>query len=96
MLYYCAELPSQIHKNALPFDKGLGSQVWYSKVGGIVLGRLGQLVIMFFLFLPYGSSSPKCHLLKFSIIMPDYFYKYNAGYCLNWIVCLYIALPFQK
>ena len=33
----------------------------YSKVGGIVPGRLGKLIIMPFLFLPNGSFNPKYH-----------------------------------
>ena len=33
----------------------------YSKVGDIVPGRLGKLIIMPFLFLPNGSFNPKCH-----------------------------------
>ena len=33
----------------------------YSKVGGIVPGRLGKLIIMLFLFLPNGSFNPKYH-----------------------------------
>ena len=43
------------------FDKRLGLQVVYSKVGGIVPGRLGKLIIMPFLFLPNGSFNPKYH-----------------------------------
>ena len=61
MLYYCAEQHLQIHNNALFFDKGLGPQVLYSKVGSIVPGRLSKLIIMSFLFLPNGSFSPKSH-----------------------------------
>ena len=33
----------------------------YSKVGGIVPGRLGRFIIMPFLFLPNGSFNPKYH-----------------------------------
>ena len=33
----------------------------YSKVGGIVPGRLGKLIIMPFLFLPNGSFNPRYH-----------------------------------
>ena len=33
----------------------------YSKVGGIVPGRLGKLIIVPFLFLPNGSFNPKYH-----------------------------------
>ena len=33
----------------------------YSKVGGIVPGRLGKLIITPFLFLPNGSFNPKYH-----------------------------------
>ena len=62
MLYYCAEQHLQIHNNALLFDKGLGPQVSYSKVGDIVLGRLSRLIIMPLLFLPHGSFNPKYHL----------------------------------
>ena len=43
------------------FDKRLGLQVVCSKVGGIVPGRLGKLIIMPFLFLPNGSFNPKYH-----------------------------------
>ena len=62
MLYYCAEQHLQIHNSAFLFDKGLGSQVSYSRVGDIVLGRLSKLIIMPLLFLPHGSFSPKYHL----------------------------------
>ena len=43
------------------FDKGLRPQVLYSKVGGIVPGRLGKLVIMSYLSPPNGSFGPKYH-----------------------------------
>ena len=62
MLYYCAEQHLQIHNNALFFDKGLGPQVLYFKVGSIVPSRLSKLIIMSFFFLPNGSFSPKYHL----------------------------------
>ena len=61
MLYDYAEQHLQIHNNALLFDKGLGPQVLYSKVGGIVPGWLSKLIIMSFLFLPNGSFNPKYH-----------------------------------
>ena len=62
MLYYCAEQYSQVHNSAFLFDKGLWPQVLYSKVGGIVPGRLSKLIIMSFLFLLNRSFSPKYHL----------------------------------
>ena len=51
----------QIHNNAIFFDKRLGPQVVYSKVGDIVPGRLSKLIIMPFLFLTNGSFNPKYH-----------------------------------
>ena len=54
------------------FDKRLGLQVVYSKVGGIVPGRLGKLIVMLFLFLPNGSFNLKYH--SFGSVL------------LNWIV----------
>ena len=54
------------------FDKRLGLQVVYSKVGGIASGRLGKLIIMPFLFLPNGSFNPKYHSV--------------GSVLLNWIV----------
>ena len=53
---------SQVHNSAFLFDKGLRPQVLYSKVGGIVSGRLSKLIIMSFLFLPNRDFSPKYHL----------------------------------
>ena len=62
MLYYCAEQHSQIHNNAFFFGKGLWPQVLYSKVGGIVPGRLSKVIITSFLFLPNGGFSLRYHL----------------------------------
>ena len=61
----------QIRKDAFFFDKGLGPQVLYSKVGDIVPGRLIKLIIMPFLFLPHGSFSPnpKYHLFDSELLI---------------------------
>ena len=62
MLYYCAKQHLQVHNIAFLFGKGLRPQVLYSKVGGIVPGRLSKLIIMSFLFLLNKSFSSKYHL----------------------------------
>ena len=84
MLYYCAEQHLQIHNSALLFDKGLGPQVLYSKVGGIVLGRLSKLIIMSFLFLPNGSFSPKYHLFDSVLLSRIIFINTEQDLFINW------------
>ena len=68
MLYDYAEQHLQIHNNAIFFGKGLGPQVLYSKVGGIVPGRLSKLIIMSFLFLLNRSFSSKYHLFDLVLL----------------------------
>ena len=58
----------QIHKDGFFFDKGLGPQVLYSKVGGIVPGQLIKFIIMPFLFLPHGRFNPKYHLFDSELL----------------------------
>ena len=60
------------------FDKRLGFQVVYSKVGGIAPGRLGKLIIMPFLFLPNGSFNPKYHSVGSVLLNRIVFYKRRA------------------
>ena len=84
MLYYCAEQHLQVHNSALLFDKGLGSQVLYSKVGGIVPGRLSKLIIMSFLFLPNGSFSPKYHLFHSVLLSRTIFIDTEQDLFINW------------
>ena len=56
----------------------------YSKVGGIVPGRLGKLIIMPFLFLPNGSFNPK--YLSFGSVLLNRIVFINVGQDLfiNW------------
>ena len=84
MLYYCAEQHSQIRNSALLFDKGLGPQVLYSKVGGIVPGRLSKLIITSFLFLPNGSFSPKYHLFDSVLLSWIIFINTEQDLFINW------------
>ena len=80
----CAEQPLQIPNSALLFDKGLGPQVLYSKVGGIVLGRLSKLIIMPLLFLPHGSFSPKYHLFDLVLLSRIIFINTEQDLFINW------------
>ena len=84
MLYYCAEQHLQIRNSALLFNKGLGSQVLYFKVGDIVLGRLSKLIIMPFLFLPNGSFSPKYHLFDSVLLSRIVFISTEQDLSINW------------
>ena len=84
MLYYCAEQHLQIHNSAFLFDKGLWPQVLYSKVSGIVLGRLSKLIVMSFLFLPNGSSSPKYHLFDLVLLSRIVFINTEQDLFINW------------
>ena len=84
MLYYCAEQRLQIRKSALLFYKGLGPQVLYSKVGGIVPGRLSKLIIMPFLFLSNGSFSPKYHLFDSVLLSRIIFINTEQDLFINW------------
>ena len=84
MLYYYAEQHSQVHNNAFLFDKGLWPQVLYSKVGGIVPGRLSKFIIMSFLFLPNGSFSPKYHLFDSVLLSRTVFINTEQDLFVNW------------
>ena len=84
MLYYCAEQHLQIRKSVILFDKGLGPQVLYSKVGGIVPGRLSKLIIMPFIFLPNGSFSPKYHLFDSVLLSRIVFINAEQDLFINW------------
>ena len=84
MLCYCAGQHLQIHNSALLFDKGLGPQVLYSKVGGIVSGRLSKLIIMSFLFLPNGSLSPKYHLFDSVLLSRIVFINTEQDLFIKW------------
>ena len=84
MLYYCAEQHSQVHNSAFLFDKGLWPQVLYSKVGGIVLGRLSKLIITFFIFLPNESFSPKYHLFDSVLLSRIVFINTEQDLFINW------------
>ena len=84
MLYYCAEQHLQIRNSALLFDKGLESQVLYSKVSDIVPGRLSKLIIMSFLFLPNGSFNPKYHLFHSVLLSRSVFINTEQDLFINW------------
>ena len=84
MLYSCAEQYLQIRKNAFLFDKGLRTQVLYSKVGSIVLGRLSKLIVISFLFLPQGSFSPKNHLFDSVLLSRIIFMNREQDLFISW------------
>ena len=84
MLYYCAEQHSQIHNSTFLFDKGLWPQVLYSKVGGIVPGRLSKIILTSFLFLPNGSFSPKYHLFDSALLSRIVFISTGQDPAINW------------
>ena len=84
MLYYCAEQHLQIHNSAFFFDKGLGPQVLYSKVGGIMPGRLSKIILMSFLFLPNGGFSPKYHLFDSVLLSRIVFINTEQDLFINW------------
>ena len=66
------------------FDERLGLQVVYSKVGGIVPGRLGKLIIMPFLFLPNGSFNPKYHSVGSVLLNRIVFINAEQDLFFNW------------
>ena len=84
MLCCCAEQHLQIHNSALLFDKRLGPQVLYSKVGGIVPGRISKLIIMPFIFLPKGNFGPKYHLSDSVLLSRIVFTNAEYDLFINW------------
>ena len=80
-------MPNNTYRYVIaPFllDEGLWPQVLYSKVGGMVPGRLSRPITMSFLFLPNGSFSPKYHLYDSILLSRIVFISTEQGPSINW------------
>ena len=79
MLYYCAEQHLQIRKDTFFFDKGVGPHVLWSKIGGIVPGRLIKLIIMPSLFLSHKGFRFEYYLFKSELLSRIIFVSTEQG-----------------
>ena len=88
-IYFCVpNSTNKFVKNAFLFDKGLKTQILYSEVGSIVLGRFNKLTIISFLFLPHENFNSKYHLFDSLLLSRIIFINTEQDLFINWNLVL--------